>query len=76
MDKTVNADETVAAQRDWRFQRTVPYQPEAHHSVTVPDRLKVLGYFSQVARLRLRPIGSSRLHGSGDLAGMAIVLAN
>ncbi len=67
MKKTVNADETVAAEHGWRFRRTVPSLPEVHRSITVPNGRKVLGYCSQAARIRPGPIGCSRLLRSGEL---------
>ena len=36
MNKTVNADETVAPEQGWRFRRTVPSMPKVYRSVTVP----------------------------------------
>jgi manganese transport protein len=36
MNKTMNADETIAPEQGWRFRRTVPSLPEVHRSVKVP----------------------------------------
>ena len=37
MNQTVNADETIAPERGWRFRRTAPSLPEVYRSVKVPE---------------------------------------